>query len=270
MRGKLPHPLRYEFYYSYNPPKRKQHWVNKLFESNFLPDNVYVHHSTYLDNPYISETFIEEAEQIKKTKPQKYRWEFLGEAIGAGVVPFDNLVFRTITDEEMKIFDNIRQGLDWGYGADPLAFVRMHYDKTRRKLYFMDEFYQIKTSNREITIWLKEKGYHLETIICDSAEPKSIDELKLHGVKAKGAKKGQGSVEHGEKWLDDLEEIVIDPKRTPNTAKEYEDIDYQIDKDGNLKNKLEDKDNHTIDATRYGCEDDMKHKGEVRAVRSIM
>ena len=65
-------------------------------------------------------------------------------------------------------------------------------------------------------------------------------------------------VEYGEKWLDDLEEIVIDPKRTPNTAREFENIDYQVDTDGNPKPKLEDKDNHTIDAVRYACENDMK------------
>ena len=74
----------------------------------------------------------------------------------------------------------------------------------------------------------------------------------------KGAKKGQGSVEYGETWLDALEEIVIDPERTPNIAREFENIDYQTDKDGNPKARLEDKDNHTIDATRYACEDDMK------------
>jgi phage terminase large subunit len=65
-------------------------------------------------------------------------------------------------------------------------------------------------------------------------------------------------VEHGEKWLDDLDEIVIDPERTPNAAREFEAIDYQIDKDGTVKNQLDDKDNHSIDATRYGCELDMR------------
>lgn len=96
--------------------------------------------------------------------------------------------------------------------------------------------------------------------ICDSAEPKSVDELKSYDITAKGAKKGPGSVEYGEKWLDDLEEIVIDVKRTPNVAREFENIDYQVDKDGNPKAKLEDKDNHTIDATRYALEDDMKSR----------
>lgn len=272
LRAELPPGLRYIFFYSYNPPKRKRNWVNKKYETKVaLPKNVFVHHSTYLDNPHISQAFVEEANEIKQTKPLRYRWEYLGEAIGAGIVPFTNLTFRAISDSEVATFDNIRQGLDWGYGADPLAFVRMHYDKTRRKLYIFDEFYKVKTSNREIAEWLKKKGYHTDQTIADSAEPKSIDELRNeHGVKVKGAKKGPGSVEHGEKWLDDLEEIIIDPIRCPNTAKEYEDIDYQTDKDGNIKNKLEDMANHTIDSTRYGCEEDMKHKGKMKAVKSIM
>lgn len=91
-------------------------------------------------------------------------------------------------------------------------------------------------------------------------EPKSIAELKQeHGIKKiKGVKKGADSVEYGEQWLDDLEAIVIDPRRTPNIAREFENIDYQTDKDGNVKPKLEDKDNHAIDATRYALERDMR------------
>jgi phage terminase large subunit len=258
LRAELPVGLFYAFYYSYNPPKRKQSWVNKKFETQFIPKNTFVHHSTYLENPFISKTFIEEANEVKGKKPQKYEWEYLGKAIGSGVVPFDNLNFRTITDDEVKTFDNIRQGMDFGYATDPLSFVRWHYDKTRKRIYALDEHYGVKISNREVAEWIKKKGYHDSMIIADSAEPKSIDEIKSYGVRIKGAKKGPGSVEYGEKWLDDLEEIVIDPKRTPNLAREFENIDYQTDKDGNPKAKLEDKDNHSIDSTRYSLESDMK------------
>ncbi|MEK5089056.1 MULTISPECIES: PBSX family phage terminase large subunit [Paenibacillus] len=262
LRAKLPDGLFYAFYYSYNPPKRKQSWVNKLYESQFIPSNTYIHHSTYLDNPYISRESIEEAEEMKRTRFQRYEWEYLGKAIGSGVVPFDNLTFRTITDEEIKSFDNIRQGNDWGYGVDPLAFVRWHYDKTRRKIYALDEVYGVKISNRELSEKLKKKKYDQQLTIADSAEPKSVDELKMQlHCRFKGAKKGPGSVEYGEKWLDDLEEIVIDPVRTPNIAREFENIDYQTDADGNPRTRLDDKDNHTIDATRYAFEDDMRQPG---------
>lgn len=258
LRAELPDGLFYAFYYSYNPPKRKQNWVNKKYESQFIPENTYVHHSTYLENPFISRAFIEEAEEVKRQRPLKYEWEYLGKAIGSGVVPFDNLTFRRITDDEIKTFDNIRQGIDWGYGVDPFSFGRWHYDKTRRRLYALDELYGVKISNREAAEWIKSKGYQTFTTIADSAEPKSIDEMRGYGVNVRGAKKGPGSVEYGEKWLDDLEEIIIDPQRTPNTAREFENIDYMTDADGNPKAKLEDKDNHTIDQCRYALENDMQ------------
>jgi PBSX family phage terminase large subunit len=257
IRAELPGNLKYSIFYSYNPPKRKQNWVNKKYDTQFISDNTFVHHSTYVDNPYVSQAFREEAEEVKKRNEYKYRHEYLGEPIGSGIVPFSNLEFRKITDDEIKRFDNIKQGIDWGYAADPFSFVRLHYDKKRRRIYFIDEYYGVKLSNREVVEWIKKKGYNDFKIIADSAEPKSIAELKSYGIKITGAKKGPGSVEYGEKWLDDLDSIVIDPKRTPNTAKEFESIDYQVDKDGNIKSKLEDKNNHTIDATRYACERDM-------------
>ncbi|MFQ9967263.1 MAG: PBSX family phage terminase large subunit [Peptoniphilus sp.] len=258
LRGELDGDLKYKFYYSYNPPKRKQSWVNKRYETNFLPKNTFVHHSCYLDNPYISKAFREEAEHIKETKPLKYRWEYLGEPIGSGVVPFDNLVFQSIKDEEIRNFDNLRQGIDWGYANDPFAFIRLYYDKTRRKIYIFDEIYQVKLSNRKAFELINKRGYRDCKIIADSAEPKSVDEMRSYGLRIEGARKGQGSVEYGEKWLDDLEAIVIDPKRCPFTTREFENIDYAVDKDGNPKNRLEDKDNHAIDAIRYALSEDMR------------
>lgn len=259
LRAKLPDGLFYSFYYSYNPPKRKQSWVNKKFNTQFLPKNTFVHHSTYLDNPHISPQSVEEAEQLKAKDEYKYRWIFLGEPIGNGVVPFGNLEFRRITDEEAESFDNIRQGTDWGYAVDPVAFVRLHYDKTRRRIYFLDEFYGVKKFNNELAAWLKGKGYDRQLTVADSAEPKSVSEMRSkYNCNFRGAKKGPGSVEYGETWLDSLDAIIIDPKRTPNTAREFENIDYQTDKDGEPRAKLEDKNNHTIDAARYALEEDMK------------
>lgn len=247
----------YKIFYSYNPPKRKSNWCNKKFNTITLSDIYFVHHSDYRDNPYVSKQTLQKIDTLKESRPYKYRHTWLGEPIGSGVVPFSNLVFRKIADDEVNRFDNIRQGIDWGYANDPFSFIRWYYDKTRRKLYAIDEFYGVKLSNRKVVEWIKKKKYNDFRIIADSEEPKSIAELKSYGINIIGAKKGPGSVEYGEKWLDDLEEIIIDQDRTPNTAREFESIDYQVDKDGNIKSRLEDKDNHTIDATRYALERDM-------------
>ena len=261
LRGELKKGLFYKFFYTYNPPKRKQSWVNKKYESQFQPANTFVHASTYKDNPHIAKEFIGEAEATRERSERRYRWEYLGEAIGSGVVPFDNLCFETISDDLAANFDNIRNAVDFGYATDPLAFVRWHYDKKKNGIYAIDELYGQKISNRKLASWLKSKGYSDEEIFADSAEPKSIAELRdeFDIPRIRGVKKGPDSVEFGERWLDDLDFICIDPKRTPNIAKEFENIDYQVDKDGNPKPRLEDKDNHAIDATRYALSQDMRN-----------
>jgi phage terminase large subunit len=75
--------------------------------------------------------------------------------------------------------------------------------------------------------------------------------MRAYSCKCVGAKKGPGSVEHGLEWLDSLTKIVIDPKRCPYAAKEFESIDYKLDKDGNTLPQLEDKNDHSIDCLRY-------------------
>ena len=270
LRGELDEGLQYKFFFTYNPPKRKQSWVNKKYGTQFVSGNTFVHHSTYLDNPFIAKEFIKEAEETKKKNEMKYRWEYLGEAIGSGITPFNNLQFREITDEEVANFDNIRNGNDFGYATDANAFVRVHYDKKRRGIYIFDELYKHQLSNRKLAEWLKEKGYDNDVIFADCADPRSIAELKNDfGIsKIKGVKKGPDSVEFGERWLDDLDFICIDPKRTPKTAFEFENIDYQTDRDGNPKPRLIDKDNHSIDAVRYAMSEDMRsNKTKVKTFR---
>lgn len=265
LRGELDDGLFYKFFYSYNPPKRKQSWVNKKYETSFQPKNTFIHHSTYKDNPFISKEFLSEVEAARARNPRRAEWEYDGKAIGSGVVPFDNLRIKagSITDEMVANFDNIRQGLDYGYATDPLAFVRWHYDKKRNCIYAIDELYEVKCSNRRAAQWIKSNKYHYQDIIAE-VEPKSNAEMRNeHDIsKIRQVTKGPDSVEYGEKWLDDLDAIYIDPLRTPNIAKEFENIDYQTDRDGNPKPRLEDKDNHTIDATRYAFNDDMRNKPE--------
>lgn len=257
LRGKLKEGLKYKGFFSYNPPQSKLNWVNKKYSFGSVDDNTYVHHSTYLENPHISDEFLEDAENTKRRNELKYRHEFLGEAIGNGIIPFPNLQIRPITKEDINNIAIVRQGIDWGYGVDPVAFVRWGYSKKKKIIYALDEYYGVKRSNKNVAEYILSKEYD-EPITCDSAEPKSIDDLREYELSAWGASKGKGSVEYGEKWLGDLEAIVIDPERTPNIAKEFQMIDYATDRDGNPLPRLEDKNNHTIDATRYAFERDMK------------
>lgn len=244
-------------FYSYNPPKSPRNWVNAemLIER---PDRL-VHSSNYTQVPreWNGEPFWVEAETLKKTNPEAYRHEYLGEITGTGREVFSNLTIREIPDEELKTFDRIRRGLDWGFAIDPLHYTECHYDKTRRKLYIFGEIHKVGMSNRAAVAEIKKMNPDNRTVVADSAEPKSIADCKELGLNIKGAKKGPDSVNFGIKWLQDLTEIVIDNVRCPNTAREFYEYEIAQDAKGNPKADFPDEDNHSIDAVRYALEDDM-------------
>lgn len=245
------------FFYTFNPPKSARNWCNQYVAAEH--PGTLVHRSTYLTVPpkWLGEQFLLEAEHLKRTKPTAYAHEYLGEVTGTGGEVFDNITLRPIAEDELGRFDNLRRGLDWGYATDPLAYNEGHYDKMRRRLYLFRELHQVRLSNRSAAgLILPWAGGG--RITCDSAEPKSIAEVKDYGLRVVGAKKGPDSVEYGIKWLQDLEEIVIDPARCPETAKEFTGYELDRDKDGNFKAGFPDHDNHHIDAVRYACESDMR------------
>lgn len=249
-------------FYSYNPPKSQRNWVNDPAEFD-TPDTI-CHHSDYRSVPreWLGEKFIQAAEHLKATKLDLYKHEYLGEITGTGAEVFTNLTKRTITDEEIKMFDRIRRGLDWGYASDPFHYTVCHYDKTRKRLYIFFEIHQVKLSNRKSAELVKQENKNNDLVTGDSAEPKSIADYKEYGVKIKGAKKGPDSVDYGMKWLsEELEEIIIDSERCPNTWREFYGYELERDANGNLKAEYPDKDNHSIDAVRYALEDDMKRAG---------
>lgn len=253
---------------SYNPPKSANNWVNEemlLDEQDRL-----VHRSDYLSvNPdWLGPQFIYEADKLKAKNETAYRHEYLGEITGTGGAVFENVTEKRITDEEIQQFDRRRYGLDFGFAVDPLAFISMHYDSKREILYIFDEIYQPKLTNRQAAVKIKKKITETALIRADSAEPKSIKELNELGLRAIAAKKGPDSVEFGIRWLQGLSAIVIDKKRCPNTYKEFVTYEYETTRDGQYISAYPDKNNHAIDAVRYGCEDLMPARFKVKAVRS--
>lgn len=253
---------------SYNPPKSANNWVNEemlLDEQDRL-----VHRSDYLSvNPdWLGQQFIYEADKLKAKNETAYRHEYLGEITGTGGAVFENVTEKRITDEEIQQFDRRRYGLDFGFAVDPLAFTAMHYDSKREILYIFDEIYQPKLTNRQAAVKIKKKITETALIRADSAEPKSIKELNELGLRVMAAKKGPDSVEFGIRWLQGLSSIVIDKKRCPNTYKEFVTYEYETTRDGQYISAYPDKNNHAIDAVRYGCEDLMPARFKVRAVRS--
>ena len=240
-------------FYSYNPPKSASNWVNK--EAITPKTGRLRHHSCYLDIPpqWLGKGFIAEAEALKASNEMAYRHMYLGEVTGTGGNVFDNIQLRPITAEELDAQAYFFNGLDFGFAVDPDAFIRWAYDKKRKQIYAISEYYAARTPTDRLAEEVKtrtERG----AVRCDSADPRMINELRTRGINALGVKKGPGSVEHGIRWLQELNAIIIDPQRTPNAAREFKAYEYSQDKNGGFLPEYPDRDNHLIDATRYALE----------------
>ncbi len=235
---------------SFNPPISISNWANQYI--NEPRENALRHKSSYLDAPpeWLGQQFLDDAEHLKEVNERAYRHEYLGDPVGTGGQVFEFLEIRTITDEEMRQFDRIYQGIDFGWMPDPMAFIRCSFRPSQEKVYILDEYVGRKISNEALAMEIKRRGYNDYEIICDSAEPKSISDLRRMDVWARATDKGPGSVEYGMKWLQ-RRTIVIDPARTPCAYKEIIEYEYDRDKEGDLLSGYPDKNNHCIDALRY-------------------
>ena len=245
---------------SFNPPKTMNNWANKyVLEPK---ENRIVHSSTYLDVPkgWLGQPFIDEAEHLKEVNPNAYEHEYMGIANGNGGNVFEYLEIRDITDEEIGHMDRIFAGVDYGWYPDAFCYLRTYYDSAREKIYLIDELYVNKWSNSKTADWIKKKGYDDYTMICDSAEPKSVNDFRDAGLPARGAIKGPGSIEYGFKFLQ-TKTLVIDPKRTPNAYKEITEYEYDRDKEGNVISGYPDGNDHAISALRYAYEPLFNRRG---------
>jgi PBSX family phage terminase large subunit len=252
----------YKVFYSYNPPKRRKAWVHEYKKNP--PERWLTHHSDYRSVPrdWLGEQFFLEAESLQKRNNTAYRHEYLGEDVGTGGEVFNNLTLRAISDDEISAFDRIKRGLDFGFASHPTHYAVMHFDKTRKRLFIFHELHKAGLGTGALAEALKASALLYtgnRAITADSAEPRTISELRNQGLNIVGAKKGPDSVDHGMRYLEDLDEIVIDPVRCPNTAREFDG--YELDPDGNggWKAGYPDRDNHSIDAVRYALEEDMRN-----------
>lgn len=251
---------------SMNPPKSRRNWANDYIEQEKLRPNTFVLCTTYLTSPkeWLGQQFIDDAEWLKMVNPKAYEHEYLGIPVGNGTEVFDNLEIRQITDDEISRFDKLYRGVDWGWFPDPFHYGCMYYDAARMTLYIFEEFRTNKMKNIDTAQVLKEE-YNVgryDVVTCDSAENKSIADYRTYGINARGAEKGPDSVRYSMKWLQSLVKIVIDPIRCPETAKEFNKYEYELDKDGNATSVYPDKDNHSIDMTRYAMEQVWKRRGK--------
>lgn len=270
----------FKVFRSFNPPVSAANWANMLIAQ---PDDkalTVLTNYTMIPREWLGESFIYEAERLKALNETLYRHEYLGEATGSGGEVFPQVVSREITQDEIDGMSYIFCGVDFGFSSDPAVFVRVAYDRKNETVYLLDEIFRKHCSNAELARMIIERGYdrtgrlawmaagnigggfEKQTIVCDSAEPKSIYDLQQLGLRAIPCHKAPGSVLYGVKWLQ-RRQIVIDPKRTPNAHKEFVSYSYAVDRDGVFLSDLPDRDNHSIDAVRYALNSAIYHtKGQ--------
>lgn len=248
-------------FYSYNPPKSITNWVNT--EAQFVREDRLVHRSDYTSVPkeWLGEQFIIEAEELKSKNEKAYQHEYLGEITGTGGEVFDNVQCREISDEEIDEFEVVRRGLDFGYAIDPLSYVVCAYNRKYKRLFIFHEMYAVGLSNHRTYEEIMRENVNNDLVLADSAEPKSINEMSQYGLRIAGVKKGRDSVSYGIKFLQDLDAIIIDNTRCPETAREFQNYELEKDANENFKAEFPDKNNHSIDAVRYALNIEvMKHR----------
>lgn len=248
---------------TFNPPITASNWANQYV---LIPKETQLQHkSSYLDVPreWLGEPWLDEAEHLKKVNPKAYDHEYLGNPNFDGGMVFGNVKLRKITNDEIATFDNVLNGLDWGYYPDPAHFVKVYYDAARLRLFIFGEVRKFKTSNEQLYAAIKKDGGYenWELLIADSAEPKSVADFRSYGATARGAEKGKESLRYSMKWLQSLNEIIIDPVRAPYSAKEFIEYEYERTKDDEIISSFPDKNNHAIDATRYATNHIWKRRG---------
>src|SRR5690606_2485268 len=178
----------------------------------------------------------------------------LGKWGGLGSVIFKNWRVEDLSWLKDKA-DNIRNGLDFGCAKDPAALTHTHYDRKRKIIYILDELYATELTNDILAREVKRiVGDSL--VVCDSEEPKSIQELRQYGVNAIGARKGKDSVNHGIQWLKQ-QTIIVDVKcqAHKNELMKYK---WREDANGNVLPIPVDRDNHLMDALRYAYESEFR------------
>jgi len=186
-----------------------------------------------------------EMEDDKKKRPGLYRHKWLGEPHN-----MERKIYKdwAIIDEIPHEARLERYGLDFGYSNDPTSIVAIY--KYNGGFIFDEICYQKGLSNKQIADILINSPRAL--VVADSAEPKSIDELKLYGVNVLPSLKGQGSVNKGIQFIQDQRISIT--KRSVNGLKEYRNYLWKVDKEGRIINTPEDIFNHFLDAVRYALD----------------
>jgi phage terminase large subunit len=225
----------------YNPSD-EFHWI---YEEVIPREDAEFFRTTYKDNPFLPESVVMEIERFKTADENFWKVYGLGERGTSQSTIFTHWKEINQIPNEYKLL-NI--GLDFGYTNDPTAIVRVYTDGHG---FAVDELcYATRLTNSDIAKVLRDNQVNRsDVVICDSAEPKSIDEIHAHGFNTHGARKGKDSVKNGIQFLHSRPLLVT--ARSVNLIRELRNYKWKEDKNGKQLNDPVDSFNHAIDAMRY-------------------
>lgn len=220
-------------------------------------ERVAIHQSTYKDNHFLDEDNIRTIEELKRTNPAYYKIYTLGEFATLDKLVFPYFETKRLNPRDTKLISlNDYFGLDYGFINDPSAFMHIKLDMKSKTLYVMDEFVKKGLLNNQLADQIKSMGYSKEVITADSAEKKSIEEMRRDGIyRIRPALKGPDSIIQGIQFLQQFKWVVDD--RCVKTIEELQNYTYVKDKKTDeYTNKPIDAYNHCIDAIRYAVEEE--------------
>lgn len=242
-----------QIYLMFNPVS-KLNWVFKyFFEHGQKMEDTLIQQSTYKDNKFLDEPTRRNLELLADRNPAYYKIYALGEFATLDKLVFPKFKKRLLNKEDLKHLPSFF-GLDFGYVNDPSAFLHVKVDTVNKKLYVLEEYVKKGMLNDEIAAMIKSLGYSKEEIQADSAEKKSIAEIRLNGIpRIRPALKGPDSILAGIQFISQFE-IIID-ERCFKTIEEFENYIWKKDKNTDeYYNEPVDTYNHCIDALRYAIE----------------
>lgn len=226
-------------------PISETHWIKKRFYDNPAHDVIALK-TTYLDNAFLDDKYVEVLQSLEHTDPVYYRVYCLGEWGSTGDLVWSNYRIENIPLDD-SYYDSVFCGLDFGFN-DPSALVKIGMKDG--EVYILEEFYQKGLTNTELISKLQ--GYKQYRIIADSAEPDRIKEFYQKGFNIKGAVKGKNSVKKGIDYIRGVK-LHIHPNCT-NTITEISNYNYEKDKEGNPTENPIGVNDHLMSALRYGTE----------------